>query len=28
IDLARPRDRSEPGFVQYRKDLLREFGLH
>ncbi|MCA1441419.1 ABC transporter ATP-binding protein [Ensifer sp. IC4062] len=28
IDLARPRDRSEAGFVQYRKDLLREFGLH
>ncbi|THK37795.1 ABC transporter ATP-binding protein [Ensifer sp. MPMI2T] len=28
IDLARPRDRSEVGFVQYRKDLLREFGLH
>ncbi|MDK1377883.1 MULTISPECIES: ABC transporter ATP-binding protein [unclassified Sinorhizobium] len=28
IDLARPRDRSEPGFVRYRKDLLREFGLH
>ncbi|MDK1385769.1 ABC transporter ATP-binding protein [Sinorhizobium sp. 8-89] len=28
IDLARPRDRSETRFVQYRKDLFREFGLH
>ena len=28
IDLPRPRDRSEPKFVKYREDLLREFGLH
>lgn len=28
IDLPRPRDRSEPRFVKYREDLLREFGLH
>jgi len=28
IDLPRPRDRSEPRFVKYREELLREFGLH
>jgi NitT/TauT family transport system ATP-binding protein/sulfonate transport system ATP-binding protein len=28
VDLPRPRDRSEPGFVQMRKRLMAEFGLH
>jgi sulfonate transport system ATP-binding protein len=28
IDLPRPRERSETGFVRYRQELLREFGLH
>lgn len=28
IDLPRPRNRSEPRFVKFRKDLLKEFGLH
>ncbi len=28
IDLPRPRDRSDPVFVQYRRQLMSEFGLH
>ena len=28
VDLPRPRDRSERGFVRHREELLREFGLH
>ncbi|ABL73188.1 MULTISPECIES: ABC transporter ATP-binding protein [Paracoccus] len=28
VDLARPRDRSEPGFVAMRRRLMAEFGLH
>ncbi|MDL2403378.1 ABC transporter ATP-binding protein [Rhizobium mayense] len=28
IDLPRPRNRSEPGFVRLREQLLNEFGLH
>lgn len=28
IDLPRPRDRSEPGFVAMRRRLMGEFGLH
>ncbi|TIX95606.1 MAG: ABC transporter ATP-binding protein, partial [Mesorhizobium sp.] len=28
VELPRPRDRSEGRFVRYRKELLREFGLH
>lgn len=28
IDLRRPRDRSESGFVKLREGLLKEFGLH
>jgi len=28
IDLPRPRDRSEPGFVEMRRRLMAEFGLH
>jgi sulfonate transport system ATP-binding protein len=28
IDLPRPRDRSDLGFVRHREALLREFGLH
>lgn len=28
VDLPRPRDRSEPGFVALRQSLLAEFGLH
>jgi ABC-type nitrate/sulfonate/bicarbonate transport system ATPase subunit len=28
VDIRRPRDRSEPQFVEMRKRLLAEFGLH
>lgn len=28
VDLPRPRDRNEPGFVEMRKRLMAEFGLH
>ena len=28
VDLARPRDRSEPRFVEMRRRLMAEFGLH
>jgi ABC-type nitrate/sulfonate/bicarbonate transport system ATPase subunit len=28
VDLPRPRDRNEAGFVQMRKRLMAEFGLH
>ncbi|WP_445000271.1 ABC transporter ATP-binding protein [Halomonas mongoliensis] len=28
IDLPRPRDRNAPAFVQYRRRLMSEFGLH
>lgn len=28
VDLPRPRDRSNPGFVSLRQSLLAEFGLH
>lgn len=28
IDLPRPRDRSDSDFVQYRRQLMSEFGLH
>ena len=28
IDLPRPRNRSEPGFVEMRRRLMAEFGLH
>jgi NitT/TauT family transport system ATP-binding protein/sulfonate transport system ATP-binding protein len=28
IDLARPRDRTAPGFVRQREELLEVFGLH
>jgi ABC-type nitrate/sulfonate/bicarbonate transport system ATPase subunit len=28
VDLARPRERSENGFVQMRRRLMAEFGLH
>jgi ABC-type nitrate/sulfonate/bicarbonate transport system ATPase subunit len=28
VDLARPRARSEPGFVEMRRRLMAEFGLH
>jgi len=28
VDLPRPRDRSAPGFVQQREELLKLFGLH
>ena len=28
VDLRRPRDRSNPGFVSLRQSLLAEFGLH
>lgn len=28
VDLTRPRNRSQSGFVKLREELLREFGLH
>jgi sulfonate transport system ATP-binding protein len=28
VDLPRPRDRNEPGFVEKRRRLMAEFGLH
>lgn len=28
VDLPRPRDRNEPGFVEMRRRLMAEFGLH
>ncbi len=28
IDLPRPRDRNDPAFVRYRRQLMSEFGLH
>jgi len=28
VDLVRPRDRSEPRFVEMRRRLMAEFGLH
>lgn len=28
IDLPRPRDRNHPAFVQHRRQLMAEFGLH
>ena len=28
VDLPRPRNRSESGFVKLREELLAEFGLH
>ncbi|EKW1652587.1 TPA: ABC transporter ATP-binding protein [Klebsiella oxytoca] len=28
VDLPRPRDRTKSGFVAYREELMKEFGLH